>query len=78
MVGQTLQSYIMAKNKLTLEEYKSDRTNPTQYNNILQDKKVYLKTLIRARQFKNILMMIREKRMIPLEIEDFNKISDQD
>ena len=66
----------MAKNNLTAEVYKSDKGNPTQYNNILQDKKVYLKTLIRARQFKNILMIVREKRMIPLDILEYNKISE--
>ena len=68
----TLKNFILAKSNLNEDDYKS---NPTIYNQILQDKKAYLKTLIRARQFKNILMIIKEKRMIPLEIEEYAKIN---
>lgn len=73
-IDMTLTNFIQAKSKLNEADFKG---NPTIYNQILQDKKTYLKTLIRARQFKNILLIIKEKRMIPLDVEEYAKITAQ-
>ena len=45
-IDMTLSQFIQAKQKLNDADFKF---NPSIYNQIMQDKKAYLKTLIRAR-----------------------------
>jgi hypothetical protein len=33
--------------------------------------------MIRARQFKNILLIVKEKKMIPLDVEEYGRITAQ-
>lgn len=67
----TLQSFIKARLKMDEKDYQS---NPSIYSQILQEKKAYLKVQIKARQSRRIMMIILSKKMLPLDIEDYNEI----
>lgn len=70
-IEMTLQSFIQAKLKLNEKEYES---NPSVYSQILQEKKTYLRLQIKARQSRRIYMMIMSKQMIPMDIQEYNRI----
>jgi hypothetical protein len=67
----TLSSYVTAKMNLNEKEYQS---NPSIYTQILQEKKNYLKTQIKGRQSRRIMMIIRDKKMIPFDISEYNEM----
>lgn len=41
---------------------------------IMNDKKNFLKTLIRARQARRIMMIISSGHMLPLDVEGYNAL----
>ena len=53
------------------KEYQS---NPSIFSQILQEKKNYLKTQIKGRQSRRIMMIIRDKKMIPFDISEYNEM----
>lgn len=68
-IEMTLQAFITAKMKINEKEYAS---NPSVYSQLMTEKKNYLKQQIKARQLRRIYMMISNRKMIPLDIEEYN------
>lgn len=67
----TLQNYVLARTKMDEKDFKG---NPTIYAQILQEKKNYLKTQIRARQSRRIMMIVKSKAMLSMDITEYNKV----
>lgn len=51
--------------------------NPTIYAQILTEKKNNLKMQIKARQLRRIYLIITHRKMIPLDIEEYNYMHQQ-
>lgn len=69
----TLRAFVRQRNKHMEEGDCLD--SPIVYSQMLADKQSFLRTLIRQRQLKRVFMMMTQKRMIPLEIDEFNKMN---
>ena len=48
-------------------------SNPIVYNNILQDKKLFLRQHLRLMKLKNVLMIMIQKKPISFEVENYKK-----
>ena len=68
---QTLQNYIKAKMRLDEKEYLS---NPSVYSQITNEKKQFMKTQIKARQWRRIMMIIMSKQAIPSEVDKYKAL----
>lgn len=70
-IDMTLSTFIMDKMKYNDKEYQS---NPTIYASILAEKKNYLRTQVKARQSRRVLMMVINKKVIPTDIDEYNEM----
>lgn len=64
----TLQQFVFASTRQNEKDYQS---NPSVYASILNEKKNFLKTTIRARQSRRIMMMFMSGAMLPLDVTEF-------
>jgi hypothetical protein len=70
-IEMTLQTFICAKMKWKEGEEKEYASNPSIYAQIMQEKKNFLKTQIKARQLRRIHMMITNKSTIPMDVDEY-------
>lgn len=70
-VDLTLQGYIQDKLKISEKDQKD--ASPKVHPQIRQEKKNFLRCQIKARQLRRIFTMIRSKRMLPTDIDEYNK-----